>query len=479
MKKTLSLISLGLVSAVVLIGITVYSVESYTARSDFCGTSCHIMKKPYVSWQNSKHGQEDIACVECHYAPGEKYSLNAKFKGLGQLFTYLSTDDKEVRKRTHVDDRSCLQSECHIREKFEEKKLQFTEGVSFTHKVHNEKKIPGQTLHCSSCHNHNKFVATEQAEEKHMEVAQESCFLCHFKDMPFAEERAECSMCHEIPNESFMVLASMQNSAGNSESTKSTEIDTDEKLLNHQSLEEKKVPCVSCHLQIVRGTGEVKQSKCLNCHGNQEKIMADWDEKRDAHKNHVTTQTADCFNCHDTIQHKTAPKSFNHIDAALADCRVCHAEPHLFQRQLLSGTGGHGIDEPYPIKHYDVNLNCTGCHTHEALNKKGIPIKQANGDVCVDCHSEKEKASLEKWKSDIDDFLVEARELEAETLESIESYSGNDSDSTFKEAKAMLKNGQENLRIVNGGGGVHNKKFSVYLIDVAIENFEDATDMLK
>jgi len=82
MKKTITLISLGLISIVVLNGITVYSVESDTARSDFCGTSCHIMKKPYASWQNSKHGKEDIACVECHYAPREKFTLNAKFRDL-------------------------------------------------------------------------------------------------------------------------------------------------------------------------------------------------------------------------------------------------------------------------------------------------------------------------------------------------------------------------------------------------------------
>jgi hypothetical protein len=46
-------------------------------------------------------------------------------------------------------------------------------------------------------------------------------------------------------------------------------------------------------------------------------------------------------------------------------------------------------------------------------------------------------------------------------------------------AMEMLKEARENLRIVEYGGGVHNKKYSIVLIDAAIDNFEDLMELLK
>jgi len=43
----------------------------------------------------------------------------------------------------------------------------------------------------------------------------------------------------------------------------------------------------------------------------------------------------------------------------------------------------------------------------------------------------------------------------------------------------MLKEGRENLNIVKFGNGVHNKKYSIMLIDAAINRFEDMIDYLE
>jgi hypothetical protein len=43
----------------------------------------------------------------------------------------------------------------------------------------------------------------------------------------------------------------------------------------------------------------------------------------------------------------------------------------------------------------------------------------------------------------------------------------------------MLKDGQENMRIVEYGGGVHNKKYAIVLLDTAMNNFEDLIDLLE
>ncbi|MBW2238781.1 MAG: cytochrome C, partial [Deltaproteobacteria bacterium] len=53
------------------------------------------------------------------------------------------------------------------------------------------------------------------------------------------------------------------------------------------------------------------------------------------------------------------------------------------------------------------------------------------------------------------------------------------SKSKLAEAEQMLKQGQENLNIVKFGNGVHNKKYSIMLIDAALNRFEDMIDYLE
>lgn len=69
MKKSIIVLVSALRAVVVLGGIALFSMAAYTAHSDFCA-SCHIMQKPYKRWAASVHGEKEVACVECHYAPG-------------------------------------------------------------------------------------------------------------------------------------------------------------------------------------------------------------------------------------------------------------------------------------------------------------------------------------------------------------------------------------------------------------------------
>jgi len=454
----------------------------------FCGY-CHVltyprvMKKAHASWKAGKH--KDVSCEECHYPPdrikiaehrkipGEKKKktelefMETELGVLSRLITILNMEESTVRTRPRLDDRSCTTSNCHPTTgkgkegEYWTKKIKFTEYVkedkskavvSFTHEVHydKEKWVEGQEMHCTTCHRH-------ETEKKHLEVSKESCYLCHFKNSKFAEERAKCSLCHKIPEEPF----------------KKAEI-PDEKPITHKELEDRKVSCASCHLEIINGTGLIKQEKCLDCHDNEKTIMEEAKNVKLMHKEHVAAQTAHCFSCHEPIQHKKGIKEFTYIDAALDNCKVCHPEPHINQRLLISGKGGTGIDKPYPIQHHIVKTNCIACHVRDAYDEKGRKIKAAEARNCVACHTEEEGKLIEKWGSDVAEILKEARDIEKESIEAINEAKGKVSEKVIQKAMILLKDGQENLRIVDAGGGVHNKKFSVLLIDIAIENFEDA-----
>lgn len=108
--KLLVLAGLGLL---VFAAASIGGAEYYTSRPNFCG-SCHVMDPYFDSWSHDIHGKKaGVLCVECHYAPGEQHTIHAKFRGLSQAASYFSGRYGAGRPRAHVNNGSCLTSECH------------------------------------------------------------------------------------------------------------------------------------------------------------------------------------------------------------------------------------------------------------------------------------------------------------------------------------------------------------------------------
>jgi len=256
-------------------------------QPEFCG-SCHMMKRYYDSWKISKHGEEGIGCTVCHYAPKTENGVETNISRFEDIITYLSSEGKDIRMPTKVSDNSCMTSDCHPKENFLNKKIKFTEKVPFIHITHEEKTIEGQKLHCDTCHQ-NITV------DRHFEVTEKVCYLCHFKNTAFNEGRAKCSLCHEISNRPLL--------------SQKKEINPDEKSITHQSLEKLGVSCQSCHYEIIQGKGDVNKQKCFSCHNYSFEVEKKAGEKKLMHTEHVAGQhiagqLARCFDCHEPIQHK-------------------------------------------------------------------------------------------------------------------------------------------------------------------------------
>lgn len=222
----------------------------------------------------------------------------------------------------------------------------------------------------------------------------------------------------------------------------------------------------------------MRKSRCLECHENDKEIMSRSSDRKYMHETHVAAQKASCFSCHEVIEHGAAPKDYDHYDAVLSDCKQCHTKPHSNKVLLLSGTGGKGMGKPMPIKHHTVKMNCRACHIVDATDAKGRPKKLATASVCINCHSEKEGPFIKKWKEDVAEILAEAKEYKVAAVKALEKAKGKASKEAFAKAQKLIAEGQKNIQIVNAGGGVHNKKYSALLLDIAIESFEDAIDQL-
>ena len=452
------------------------AAEKYSGRSEFCGTQCHIMKPNYETWKKDKHSQPDketgriTGCIDCHYKPGEKPTPKAKFRGLGQLFSYLATGDKEVRKRPSVSDLSCTTAQCHPLNKLLVKQIDYKKKYdtkykgnlkAFEHKTHLEKVIDGQKLQCTSCHLH-------QSRGRHFEVPKELCFICHFRKAPENQGRAKCAVCHDIPEKPLEMKKSHEEGGD----------DKPKKPITHKELEAAKVSCNRCHMEMIMGSTALKMDLCLECHHDASpELLAKVNNKKLMHMEHVTKQTARCNQCHETIDHKKS----SYLDAAVQNCAACHPEPHFYTKKLLAGVGGVGVNEKFPSLMHSFGTNCTGCHQKDSRDEKGNKVRKGSDKSCAECHHNDPKYGkmTVQWAKDIADAVAETKLAEKTALEAVEQARGAVPAPVLTKAAAKLKLGQENLRVVTAGGGVHNKKYAMLLLDMAAQSFQEVISELK
>jgi hypothetical protein len=128
---------------------------------------------------------------------------------------------------------------------------------------------------------------------------------------------------------------------------------------------------------------------------------------------------------------------------------------------------------------FKARTNCLGCHVEKKFTAKGQMIMQASAKTCVRCHTKDHKKMLKEWKTELADEIKYSKEIEQEALSALAKAKNKLPESKLTEARKMLKEGRENLNIVKFGNGVHNKKYSIMLIDAAINRFEDMKDYLK
>ena len=472
--------------------------EIYTSQSSFCGGSCHTMTEQYEAWKadihyasNNDHEMQ-AECVECHFLPGDKHSLKAKYEGLRHLAAYLYDKDAPLPIRPVVPDGACLQSGCHDRQALADKELRFVDRVQFKHGVHfSDKALEGEVLACDTCH-------FKVSEKKHFEVPPDICYLCHLKlekpilqkaemasagqdgimqisftDRPsidFNQGISRCDICHEIPTKS------LQSQLTSDEE----DDDLTKKPITHQTIQEAQVPCESCHFEVVKGAGEivtgnVVSNGCLRCHNGSQSLIATAGDRKLMHNSHVSNHKADCFDCHATIEHRNRT---DHLDFVRNDCQLCHADQHRFQKLLLSGAPVDENLSTTPHLMFDVNTNCMGCHRKKTVNS-GHETRTASGDTCVACHTEKHAQMLSKWDKTLKQEVSDAEEVELESFDQLETLRTSLSSDQIGEIEATLNKGRNMLNIVRYGNGVHNKKYAIMILDQAFGFFDEGIEAME
>ena len=75
--------------------------------------------------------------------------------------------------------------------------------------------------------------------------------------------------------------------------------------------------------------------------------------------------------------------------------------------------------------------------------------------------------------------VEKTQKLEKEALEALAKYKPEITREKLNEVSEMLREGRENLGIVQFGNGVHNPKYSIALLDVAMTRFKEMIDYLE
>ena len=269
------LVILVIVGLVLVVGVAGGAGLWQLSTSPLLCNSCHIMK-PYVeAWRTSKHNQ--VTCVQCHYPPGFRDTIWVKYQALAQVAKW-ATQTYSSKPFAEIEDASCLR--CHER-RLLQGRVTFKRGIIFDHKPHLEEVRRGRQLRCTSCHS-QIVVGT------HIEVTQETCFLCHFKGLKTAREIRPiggCTGCHEPPRGDVRVGSL---------------------TFNHADILRRRVACESCHLNVVQGEGEAPRERCFTCHNQPEKLQR-YPDTPFIHDFHVAGRNIECLRCHTAIQHKLPP----------------------------------------------------------------------------------------------------------------------------------------------------------------------------
>lgn len=267
-------VALLVAGALVVVGaVSTAGLMKATTSPQFCA-SCHIMV-PYVeAWKASSHAR--VECVQCHYPPDFKGTMWVKFQAITQVAKW-ATDTYSSKPFAEVQDASCLRSGCHARDALGSGMTKtFARPVRFDHARHLDPATSGQAMRCQTCH-------TQLVVDRHFEVAPTVCFTCHFKGAKAERDVTAvggCTSCHQAPTGE---IAS--------------------KKFDHADMVARKVPCQSCHANVVIGRGEAPKERCIGCHNEPEKIARFADPKH-VHEAHVTKSSIECTRCHTEIVHR-------------------------------------------------------------------------------------------------------------------------------------------------------------------------------
>ena len=419
----------------------------YSTSPSFCNR-CHIMEPYYEAWRTSGHNF--VPCVKCHYPPGSRDQLWAKFQAMAQVVKYV-TRTYGSKPFAEIEDASCLRIECHSKRLLRGQVIT-EKGVLFDHAPHLKDLRRGKQLRCTSCH-------SQIVIGSHIEVTYTTCYLCHFKSEVHDGEETPptgCTSCHPSPTKDIVL---------------------GDTTFNHKDV---RGACQSCHLDVTSGEGDAPYERCTACH-NQPERLARYKDTTLMHKNHVAEHNIECTQCHMEIKHSV--KTI--LDPLQYDCNICHENKHIGQKDMYMGTKGRGVPS-MPSHMFTFQVDCVGCHIklageelageELAANFVGKTL-EASEKGCLNCHGDDFEGILGEWETELKNHLKNIKPMLNKVKAGLAEL--DSTDENYKQIRTLYEDARYNYHFVEKARGVHNFDYAVALLGEARKNLELCISMLN
>jgi nitrate/TMAO reductase-like tetraheme cytochrome c subunit len=343
LKRWLVRITAVLVALLVVGAALIGFAEHHTSQAQFC-SSCHIMEPYYDTWESDIHGSKlNVACVDCHYAPGEKTTIKAKFRGLSQVTSYFSGRYGAGRPRAYVSNLSCLTAQCHGDLAFMDKPL--TLGtVKFVHAKHLNRDAALEKPHEERLAALKKTLATSLGEQRFSELDAVASEVGPGKDR----------------YDRLTAISQRWNAAASRESF------IEYSQLLHRSVR----------------IGQLNNLQCTSCHAYHATDQVAAAGKRG---HHFQVASTTCYTCH-----------FNNeaFNTGTSTCLKCHAPP---QQEIVVHPQMEARPEPeaggqatgtklVKMNHAEIlnkNVSCEACHA-DAIQRDATVTRRD----CERCHDQ-------------------------------------------------------------------------------------------
>jgi DnaJ-class molecular chaperone len=407
----------------VIVLIEVFFHASATYFPGAC-TACHYEDFAYDAWKKSTHN--NLNCAGCHHYRFGMYT--------GFILKYWA-GFYSGHPIVDVKDEACFR--CHAEHVMADT-VYFRNNVHFNHSEHYRKVNRTVELRCSSCH-------TALEGKKHMEVSEENCFLCHFKGVKRGQSYTGCPSCHGTPKD-------IVQHGGY--------------VFSHQSYLRLGVTCDQCHVDVTKGTGNVPERICRDCHVERLKFYGDAFR---IHEIHVTRLDLKCFRCHTAIEHG----EIRLVETLEVTCERCHGTSHSMQKEMYMGTGGRGVPD-VPSRMFAAQVACDGCHPKMGEAGKLSPAEdlRLKRESCVRCHGEGFDRMLDDWLREMQQLVREVRPFVQRGTRLAQSVPENRVNAG--KIKDLVEEAQYNLKFVVEGRGVHNIDYAVRLLKRSVEDVQQA-----
>ncbi|MFO0840377.1 MAG: NapC/NirT family cytochrome c [Phycisphaerae bacterium] len=342
LRRFLRVGGITLLAVVIVGGVALGSAEHYTAQPTFC-RSCHVMEPYFTSWSHDLHGNKlHVRCVDCHYAPGERLTFRAKFKGLSQVASYFSGRYGTGRPRAHVSNESCMTAACHGDKAFMKKRLEVGEARSET------RMVAGVATTIQ------RQPTVHYFHEKHLDDPGK------LGDVTKELEALRTTVRGAITSEQFERLAKAATSVKSPDEREADLRHLLEELAPPESVQKSAVQWMLLEHRVVR-LKQLAGLSCASCHNFDATGTG-----------HISVNRNVCFTCHFTNE------QFNQ---RTGECLKCH-EPQTREIAVHQTAG----NAPVMMDHGDIirrNINCVSCHRDVVRGSSNVSARE-----CTHCHDQ-------------------------------------------------------------------------------------------